>query len=78
MIPLGCLHHDEWAVVADIVGEPLWVARLAEIGLFIGAQLRMLQPGEPCLCEVGSTRLSLRLDDRSQVYVKPATMAVKQ
>lgn len=72
MIPLEFLRHNECAEVTDVVGEPQWVARLADVGLHVGAQLRMVQPGMPCLCEVGSTRLSLRLDDRSQIYVQPA------
>ncbi|HMP03391.1 MAG TPA: FeoA family protein [Gemmatales bacterium] len=71
MFPLDCLRSNEWAEVTDVDGDPRWVARLADVGLRAGVRLQMLQPGSPCLCEVGATRLSLRLDEHLQVFVRP-------
>jgi Fe2+ transport system protein FeoA len=71
MIPLELLRRDEMAEIADVGGDPRWVARMSDIGLRVGAVLRMLQPGSPCLCEVGPTRLSVRLDKAVQVLVRP-------
>jgi Fe2+ transport system protein FeoA len=39
----------------------------------IGTKVRMVQGGSPCLCELGQTRVSLRLDRRVQVLVLPAS-----
>lgn len=72
MIPLECLRREEWAEVTDVVGEPHWVARLAEVGVLVGARIRMLQPGSPCLFQVGEMRLSLRLEEGAQIFVHPA------
>jgi Fe2+ transport system protein FeoA len=47
------------------------VARMSAMGLRAGARLRMLQPGSPCLLEVGTTRLSLRPESGFSVLVLP-------
>jgi Fe2+ transport system protein FeoA len=71
LVPLESLQRNEWAVVADVHGERSWVGRMAEMGLRPGALLRMLQPGCPCLFQVGECRLSLRGDESVQVLVRP-------
>jgi ferrous iron transport protein A len=71
LLPLELLGHGEWAEVADMAGEPGWVSRMAELGLQIGSRLRVLQPGSPCLLQVGGTRLSLRGDWATQILVRP-------
>jgi ferrous iron transport protein A len=73
--PLDCLHSGEWAEIAEIAGDPKWVARLAELGLRAGTVVKILQPGSPCLLEVGGCRLSLRLDFDLQILVRPAALA---
>lgn len=75
MVPLHCLRSAEWAEVAQVDGDPRWVARLAALGLRTGARLRMVQPGSPCLFEVGATRLSLRPDAEFSVWVLPLPAA---
>lgn len=71
LLPLELMGTGETAEVADVTGEPHWVSRLAELGLRIGARLRVLQAGSPCLLLVGEARLSLRGDDAMQVLVRP-------
>lgn len=73
MIPLEYLGRDECGEIADIDGDPQGVARLADVGVRIGTKVRMVQGGSPCLCELGQTRVSLRLDRRVQVLVLPAS-----
>ncbi len=75
LLPLDCLHAGEQAEVAEVTGEPRWVSRMAELGLRAGAAVRILQPGSPCLLEVGGCRLSLRLDYGLQILVRPAAVA---
>ena len=71
LLPLELLRPGEWAEVADVTGEPGWVCRLAELGLRSGCRLCLLQPGCPCLLQVGGCRLSLRGDHGSQILVRP-------
>ena len=71
LLPLECLRPGEWAEVADVAGEAGWVARLAELGIRVGARLQMLRDGSPCLVQIGGGRLSLRGDDAVQVLVQP-------
>jgi Fe2+ transport system protein FeoA len=71
VVPLETLNRGEWAEIVDVGGAPTWVGRLAEIGLRVGAKLRMLQPGCPCLFQVGHSRLSLRLEEASHILVQP-------
>lgn len=71
MVPLQNLQPCEWAEVAEVEGDPSWVARMSALGLRAGARLRMLQPGSPCLFEVGATRLSLRPDTEISILVLP-------
>jgi Fe2+ transport system protein FeoA len=73
---LDTLHPGAWAEVAEVLGEPRWVGRLAELGLRAGLPVKVLQPGSPCLIEVGGCRLSLRIDGTFQVLVRPAAALV--
>jgi Fe2+ transport system protein FeoA len=75
LLPLEMLRSGEWAEVADVSGEPGWVGRMAEMGLEIGSRLRVLQPGSPCLLQVGGSRLSLRGDWATQILVRPLAAA---
>ncbi|HZZ79605.1 MAG TPA: FeoA family protein [Gemmataceae bacterium] len=74
LLPLEFLNAGAWADVADVTGEPGWVTRLAEMGVRIGSRLRVLQPGSPCLLQVGESRLSLRGDWTMQILVRPVAM----
>lgn len=76
LLPLDCLHSGEWAEVAEVMGEPKWVGRMAELGVRAGSLLKLLQPGSPCLLEIGGCRLSLRTDAAMQILVRPLAAAV--
>ncbi|MCI0641784.1 MAG: ferrous iron transport protein A [Gemmataceae bacterium] len=71
LIPFELLGIGQWADVSDIGGDSRWVSRLAELGLRIGARVRILQPGSPCLVQVGEARFCLRGDDLGQILVRP-------
>lgn len=71
MFPLEYLHGCERGEIAEVDGAPDFVSRMADLGLRVGSRVRMIQPGSPCLVEVDSTRLSLRLHDAAQVLVRP-------
>lgn len=71
LMPLEFLDAGAWADVADVSGEPGWVTRLAEMGVRSGSRLRVLQPGSPCLLQIGDARLSLRGDCAMQILVRP-------
>ncbi len=69
LLPLEMLRRGERGTVADVCGDEAVCARLAERGLRAGCPLEMLAPGDPCLCRIGETRLSLRTGACVQVYV---------
>jgi Fe2+ transport system protein FeoA len=75
LLPLEDLTHGEWADVAQVTGEPGWVGRMAELGLRIGSRVQVLQPGSPCLVQVGGARFSLRFDWALQILVRPVPLA---
>jgi Fe2+ transport system protein FeoA len=75
VLPLELLDSGEWADVADVSGEPAWVGRMAELGLRNGSRIKVLQPGSPCLFQIGTARLSLRTDLALQVLVRPVLNA---
>jgi ferrous iron transport protein A len=69
-IPLDFLHCGEWADVAEVTGEPALVGRMAELGMHRGSRVRLIQPGSPCILEVGSSRFSVRGDWAMQIFVR--------
>ena len=71
LLPLELLDRNTWADIAEVTGEQHWVSRLAELGLRIGCRLRMLQPGTPCLLQIGECRLCLRGELAAQILVRP-------
>ncbi len=75
ILPLDLVGSGEWADVAEVCGEPGWVCRMAELGVRVGCRLRILQPGSPCLLEVGGCRLCLRGDCGTQILVRPVLAA---
>ena len=71
LLPLELLRSGEWADVAEVMGEPAWIGRMAELGIRAGSRLQVLQPGSPCLLQVGGARLSLRAEMAMQIFVRP-------
>ena len=60
MLPLDRLRAGESARVAQLVGAADQVQRLEELGLRQGQPLKMVQPGTPCIIELGGSRLCFR------------------
>jgi Fe2+ transport system protein FeoA len=73
LLPLEYLRSGEWADVAEVIGEAGWVGRLAELGLRTGCRLLLVQPGWPCLLQIGGSRLSLRVEEGTRILVRPVT-----
>jgi ferrous iron transport protein A len=74
LLPVERVSSGVWADVAEIHGESGWVSRLAELGLRAGSRLQVLQPGSPCLLQVGGSRLSLRAESTKQILVRPVAL----
>jgi len=75
LLPLELVRSGEWAVVAEVHGEPSWIGRMAELGVRIGSRLQVLQSGSPCLLLIGGARLSLRSELAMQIWVRPVAAA---
>lgn len=71
LLPLETLRSGEWCEIHDVSGDPAWVGRMAELGLRSGCQVQVVQPGSPCLLQVGGCRMSLRAVCDCQILVRP-------
>jgi Fe2+ transport system protein FeoA len=71
VLPLELLRSGDCAVIEDVQGEPCWIGRMAEMGIRNGCLLQMLQPGSPCLLNVGGCRLCLRGEESMRIMVRP-------
>lgn len=71
VVPLHLLTAGQRALVADVDGNAGFVRRLGEMGLRAGANVRMVQPGQPCIIEVGHQLLTLRGGGDLMVLVRP-------
>ena len=69
MIPLHMLAAGEIGCICDVSGESSLVVRLEEMGLREGVQVRMVQPGEPCIIAFEGHRLSFRGENEVTVLV---------
>ncbi len=69
LLPIDLLHANEQANVVEFQGNESQIHRLAEIGLRIGASVRMIRPGSPCLLAIDGKRLSIRLSGDVEVLV---------
>ncbi len=74
LLSIEMLDSGDWADVAWVQGEMSWVSRLAELGVRVGSRLQVLQPGSPCLLQIGGSRLSLRADLAMQILVRPVAL----
>lgn len=68
-LPLNMLHCNEEATIFELHGNEPQIHRLSEMGLRVGATVRMLRPGSPCLLALDGKRLSLRLTEDIEVLV---------
>ena len=69
VLPLDLLKSNEEASIIELSGDAPLIHRLAEMGLRVGAMIRMVKPGAPCLLALDGKRLSLRLSAGLQVLV---------
>ncbi len=70
VVPLDLLGPGESARVVDIDGDESLVKRLHEMGLRPLTEIRIVQPGEPCIIAIGDQRLSFRGDECSVILVE--------
>jgi Fe2+ transport system protein FeoA len=68
-VPLEFMKPEDRGVVVDMAGDPCHLKRLQEIGLQVGCSVRMVCPGKPCMICVEGRRLSLRLDEKAEIFV---------
>ena len=73
VVPLELLSAGEQGQIAQIDGDRDLIHRLAEMGFSPGCQVRMVQPGSPCIIALENHRLSFRGDDAAAVFVYPQT-----
>jgi Fe2+ transport system protein FeoA len=73
LMPLDMLRAGEWAEVEEVSGQPALVGRLAELGIRRGCRVQVVQPGTPCLLDVGGCKLCLRPGECSQILVRPVS-----
>jgi Fe2+ transport system protein FeoA len=75
LFPLDMLRAGERAEIAEVSGDPAWVGRLSDLGVRQGCPICVVQPGSPCLLEVGGMKLCLRGGECSQIFVRPLPKA---
>lgn len=70
VIPLHLLDPGETGCVFDVSGSDPLVLRLDEMGLRTGVNVRMVQPGEPCIVAFDNHRLSFRGEADATILVE--------
>ena len=70
LVPLKLMTTGEHGKVRDVDGSPEFVVRLQEMGLNIGASVKMVKAGSPCIVAVNEQRFSLRFDECATVMVE--------
>ena len=75
MVPLSLLRAGQVGRVGQVLGNVELVHRLREMGLYHGADVRMIRPGSPCILGLGGQRLGFRGDDLARVLVHVPALA---
>ena len=70
ILPMQFLTPGESGCVREIEGEKNLVRRLDEMGLRAGVEVRMVQPGTPCIVALEHQRLSFRGEDEAVVLAE--------
>ena len=73
LIPLRCLTPGQTAEIGQILGDPLQVHRLHELGLRDGTRVEMVRSGSPCVVRLAGHKLCFRQNKGVDVLVRPAT-----
>jgi ferrous iron transport protein A len=68
-LPLELMQANEEASIVELIGNESQIHRLAEMGLRVGATIRMVRAGTPCLLALDGKRLSLRLSQDMEILV---------
>jgi ferrous iron transport protein A len=68
-LPLELMQANEEASIVELIGNESQIHRLAEMGLRVGATIRMVRAGTPCLLAIDGKRLSLRLSHDMEILV---------
>jgi len=71
LIPLRCLRPGQTAEVGQVVGDPLQVHRLQELGVRQGTMIEMVQAGSPCIIRASGSKLCFRQSEALGVLVRP-------
>ena len=71
-LPVRRLARGERGRIVEISGREALCRRLHEVGIVVGAQVEVVQPGNPCVVRIGSTggRWGLRSADACRVIVE--------
>jgi ferrous iron transport protein A len=72
ILPMQLLNPGETGCIMDVEGDTHLVRRLGEMGLRAGVEVRMVQPGSPCIVAFDHQRLTFRGDDEAVVLVEVA------
>jgi ferrous iron transport protein A len=70
IVPIQLLNPGETGCIKDVAGDSQLVRRLDEMGLRAGVEVRMVQPGMPCILAFEHQRLSFRGEDEAVVLVE--------
>lgn len=70
ILPLELLNSGDEGQVCDIAGEDSFIHRLAEMGLRVGGNVKMIRPGSPCIIAIENHRFSVRCDELAAVLVE--------
>jgi ferrous iron transport protein A len=69
ILPMQLLNPGETGCITDVEGDTHLVRRLGEMGLRTGVEVRMVQPGSPCIVAFDHHKLTFR-DDETVVLVE--------
>lgn len=70
ILPMQFLTPGESGCILEIEGEQHLIRRLDEMGLRTGVEVRMVQPGKPCIVALHHQRLSFRGEGEATVLVE--------
>ncbi len=75
ILPIHILRSNERARIVDLFGDSTTLHRLDEMGLSVGTEVQMIRPGTPCIVAMAGKRLSLRLEEGTEILVEIANAA---
>lgn len=70
LLPLALVNAGQRVRIEQVLGPADEVQRLHELGLHAGAELEMVNPGQPCIVRLVGHKLCFRPDELTQVLVR--------